>query len=113
MRNEKRTHDRERCYSKVWFKKEKIVGYIRDISKDGFKIDLMGKLIIEIGSKTQILVIPVEELKMKPFDSEIEVRWKKEGDPFHTAGMRIINENKKRIGENYEKIYNYYRKPSK
>jgi len=85
--NESRINDRHSSYAKILM--DGNPGYMRDISREGFKFVTPLPLSPETGSRKECMVMPLES-RFDTFRVIGEVRWvKAEEDGFVTCGIRI------------------------
>lgn len=113
MSKNKRKEKRESCYGKLVFLASDVPGYIRDISKQGMRIDvpLPFEPYVDPQDTCTVKVLPEGDTDFEPFTADIEIRWIRTDSLFTRIGARLtrIKEGKK---EAYEILLSLYRSHS-
>lgn len=89
--DEKTRASREKAYAKVIFKEENLPGYVRDISKQGCRIDLLKPVDWESGERKKLVIVPEEHVGFSPVHGTVEIRWIKRGELFHSLGVKFVS----------------------
>ncbi|MEW5816340.1 MAG: PilZ domain-containing protein [Spirochaetota bacterium] len=109
MENRKRNYDRKKCYAKILFKDDNTVGYLRDISPKGCRIDVPTEITLRAGEKKAIIIIPEEELNIPPIHGTVEVRWSDKKELFWVIGSFLKSVRDREALKNYQLLLEYYK----
>ncbi len=88
MRN-RRISERSYTYAKVHLTDYDEIGYIRDISPAGVRLELIEASSLETGIRTPAVLMPHQDFELEPFNADIEVRWIGENGPTTSVGILI------------------------
>jgi hypothetical protein len=98
---------RESCYAKAIYQQE--TGYIRNVSAEGFRVDLIDPREISIGEIISLTIISEESLQIKEFELKAEVRWQQEKSPYVEIGL-LITEISIAAQAEFNKLLEVYKK---
>jgi hypothetical protein len=88
--DERRLDTRKHSYAKAFLTDRHVIGYIRDISIEGFRLEALGTPAIEEGEEVKVVFIPHEESKFPPFTIRGKVMWSAENPPTCSFGIAVI-----------------------
>lgn len=86
----RRIFDRSMSYAKTVFLFYDIIGYVRDLSETGLRVDIFADSIPDFGEQVHTTVISHPDLDLDPFNVITQVRWGKEDGPMVAVGLKII-----------------------
>ena len=89
MKN-RRIYNRAHSYAKAVFLFYDLIGYVRDISEEGLRIDVLAPNPPELSPTLHTTIIPHPDLELDPFNIVTQVRWTKENGPTIAVGLKIL-----------------------
>ncbi|MGC9312719.1 MAG: PilZ domain-containing protein [Sediminispirochaetaceae bacterium] len=89
MKN-RRIYNRIHSYAKAVFLFYDLIGYVRDISEEGLRIELVSDEIPEFSGTAHTTIISHPDLKLDPFNILTEIRWAQRNGPTIAVGLRVI-----------------------
>ncbi len=100
----RRIFDRSMSYAKTVFLFYDIIGYIRDLSTTGLRVDIFDNSLPEEGEQVHTTVISHPDLKLDPFNVLTQVRWSKQDGPLYAMGLQIIGFSSEHGRETYDEL---------
>lgn len=85
----RRESERNYSYAKVVFHDHNVLGYIRDISVNGIRAEVLSDEEEQPRKGVALTIIPDPELKMPPFNVRAAVRWSKSNGPTVSVGLQV------------------------
>lgn len=89
MKN-RRISDRAHSYAKAVFLFYDLIGYVRDISEEGLRIDILTSALPDLSPSVHTTIIPHPDLDLDPFNIFTQVRWSKQNGPTIAVGLKVI-----------------------
>ena len=86
----RRISDRAMSYAKTVFLFYDIIGYVRDLSSTGLRVDIFADSYPAIGEQVHTTVISHPDLNLDPFNVLTKVCWGKQDDPMIAVGLEIV-----------------------
>jgi hypothetical protein len=80
---------RNYSYAKVVFLDRNILGYVRDISQRGMRVEVFSDREEEPREGVTLTVIPDPDLKLDPFNLQAQVRWSRPNGPTVSVGLQV------------------------
>jgi len=108
MKN-RRDSDRAISYAKAVFLFFDIIGYVRDVSPTGLRIDVLPDTLPEIGESVHTTVISHPDLKLDPFNVLTELRWSRENGPTTAVGLQIVSFSSPRGEKIFQELVEVFR----
>ncbi|RKX75861.1 MAG: hypothetical protein DRP87_13540 [Spirochaetes bacterium] len=108
MENSRRTDFRKKCYAKLLFKDDSIPGYLRDISKQGCRVEILESPPWQPGERKKFVILPEKEIDISPVHGTLEIRWIKKEDFYWTLGSKILSLKDRESLNNYRALLSYY-----
>ena len=105
---ENRQKDREICYAKVILTNTGLIGWIRDISEKGCRIDFASPSKPEIEKEYPFHIIAEESMSGLEVLGTCFTRWIKDGPVFNTVGIEVNSFHHPRDKESFKVLYAYY-----
>ncbi len=99
MKN-RRHADRSYTYAKVVIVEFDEIGYMRDMSPTGVRIELFTAVELEPEMETIATIIPHQDLDIPPFNMHVQVRWIGENGPTTSVGL-LAKEFQTKEGKEY------------
>jgi hypothetical protein len=106
--DDRRRDNRKQSYSKAFLPDHHIIGYIRDVSKTGFRMEAIAGQDPGTISKAKVVFIPQEELRFPPFTLEGAIQWTAENPPTRSIGIeisRFVSPGSKRHFRRFERLW--------
>lgn len=86
---ERRIDTRNHSYAKAFMPDHNAIGYVRDISRNGFRIEAIGSPGFSGGEEVTVVLIPNEETRFPPFTVRGRVQWMHDNSPTYSIGIAI------------------------
>jgi hypothetical protein len=105
---ERRIDQRNHSYAKAFLPDHNAIGYIRDISTGGFRIEALGDPGIPEKVEVTAVFIPNEEMRFPPFTLRGRVEWRHENPPTTSLGIavtRYVSPGSARLFRRFRKIW--------
>ncbi|MFO7850103.1 MAG: PilZ domain-containing protein [Spirochaetia bacterium] len=109
MKN-RRESERSYTYAKVVIWKFDTLGYLRDVSPTGMRIEVFNKIDFSPQKEVVSTIIPHQDLDIEPFDIKSEIRWVKENDPTTSLGLEIESFETPETEKMFRRLYNEFKK---
>jgi hypothetical protein len=105
MGEDQRRDPRSKTYAKVLLADSGTLGYLRDLSKEGCQLALIGNPLVETGTVVSVDVLPGEEMEIARFSIDVQIMWTRK-DPVYllTGGLITCTQDKGRL----EQLLKYY-----
>ncbi len=100
----RRASDRSYTYAKVIFLDFDIIGYLRDISKEGIRLEVFDKFNLEEGLQSLTTIIPHKDLGIHPFNVESELRWLRENGPTLSLGLKLVSFSDEKAEQSFTRL---------
>jgi len=110
MKN-RRTYSRIHSYAKAVFLFYDMIGYIRDVSETGFRVEILAEKLPETGKTMHTTIIAHPDLDIDPFNVLAAVRWLKRNDPTIAVGLEVVSFSTLRGKELYKTLVDIFREP--
>lgn len=107
--NERRNDIRNHSYAKAFMHDRNAIGYIRDISVSGFRVEAVGSPDIADGEELTVVFIPNEETRFPPFTVRGRVQWMHDNAPTFSIGIsivRFVSPGSKRLFTRFRRRWN-------
>jgi hypothetical protein len=104
----RRVSNRSYTYAKVVFLDLDIIAYLRDISKEGIRLEVFDKADLKEGQSSPTTIIPHQDLKINPFNVESELRWIGENGPTLSLGLRIVSFADETAEHNFSRLREFF-----
>lgn len=95
-------------YAKTVFLFYDIIGYVRDLSSTGLRVDIFDNTIPDIGEQIHTTVISHPDLKLDPFNVLTQIRWTKEDGPLFALGLQILGFSSEHGRATYDQLVNIF-----
>jgi hypothetical protein len=105
MAEDQRQNPRNKTYAKVLLEDSGILGYLRDLSKEGCQLAFIGNPRVEKHTVVGVEVLPDEEMGIPRFSMEVQIMWTREDPVYHLAGGLITSTQDK---QRFEQLFQYY-----
>jgi hypothetical protein len=105
---DKRGNPRSRTYAKVQIEGAGTLGYLRDLSRGGCRLSLLGPIDAAVGGGLSVRVLPAPESGVPPFILAMEVRWAKESPPYFLVGGTTRAVGGEEAESALERLLSYY-----
>lgn len=105
---DRRKSDRKQSYSKAFLPDHHIIGYIRDISKTGFRMEAIAGEDSGSLEQAKVVFIPQEELNFPPFTLEGAVQWSASNPPTQSIGVeitRFVSPGSRRLFRRFRRLW--------
>jgi len=89
MKN-RRIYNRTHSYAKAVFLFYDLIGYVRDISAEGLRIELVSDEIPEFSETAHTTIISHPDLELDPFNILTEIRWTQRNGPTIAVGLKVV-----------------------
>ncbi len=86
----RRLYNRIHSYAKAVFLFYDLIGYVRDISSEGLRVELVSDEVPEFSETAHTTIISHPDLKLDPFNVLTEVRWARRHGPTIGVGLKVI-----------------------
>jgi len=101
-----RKYHREPCFAHVLI--EQVVGQLRDITPEGFRMVFIENPQITADSVKTLQIIPDESMEIEEIQLKGRIKWIR-SDPYGTLiGIKIVDFSSKIAKEKYNILLNYY-----
>lgn len=90
MKN-RRDSDRTHSYAKAVFLFYDLIGYVRDISGNGLRIEVLADTCPERDKQIHTTIIPHPDLQLEPFNILTKIRWTKLHGPTIAVGLQVVS----------------------
>ena len=90
MKN-RRISDRSVSYAKAVFLFYDIIGYVRDLSPTGLRVEILPDTLPPIGESIHTTIISHPDLDLDPFNILTHLRWNRENGPTTAVGLEIVH----------------------
>ena len=104
----RRIFDRSMSYAKTVFLFYDIIGYVRDLSSTGLRVDIFDNSIPDVGEQIHTTVISHPDLKLEPFNVLTQIRWSKEDGPLFALGLQILGFSSDYGSATYDKLVHIF-----
>lgn len=91
MMKNRRGSDRSVSYAKAVFLFYDIIGYVRDLSPSGLRVEVLPDSLPEVGDSIHTTIISHPDLNLDPFNVFTELRWTRENGPTTSVGLQIVH----------------------
>ena len=88
--HDRRSFDRSMSYAKTVFLFYDIIGYVRDISPSGVRVDIFADSVPQVGEQIHTTIISHPDLELDPFNVLTQIRWTREDGPMMAIGLKVI-----------------------
>jgi hypothetical protein len=105
MVENQRRNPRNKTYAKIRLADSGILGYLRDLSKEGCQLAFIGNPRLAKDSAISVVVLPAEEMGIPRFSMEVLIMWTREDPVYHLAGGLITSTQDR---ERLEQLFQYY-----
>jgi hypothetical protein len=109
MKN-RRDSDRSVSYAKAVFLFFDIIGYVRDLSPSGLRVEVLPDSLPRIGEEIHTTIISHPDLKLEPFNILTELRWTRENGPTVSVGLQIIHFSSEHGKQIYRELVEVFRR---
>ena len=100
----RRIFDRAMSYAKTVFLFYDIIGYVRDLSSTGLRVDIFADSFPAIGEQVHTTIISHPDLNLDPFNVLTKIRWGKQDGPMFAVGLEIIGFSSTHGDYTYQKL---------
>jgi hypothetical protein len=107
MMEDKRKDQRFQCFARVLFPSFAKYGHITDISHEGVKIRVPGKISDSLDGGV-VLIIGIVDLGIVPFEVEAECKWSREEAKSTLLGFQVTSFKDPAGKALYERILEWY-----
>jgi len=90
MKN-RRSTNRAISYAKAVFLFYDIIGYVRDLSPTGLRVEILPETLPPIGESIHTTIISHPDLNLDPFNILTHLRWSRENGPTTAVGLEIVH----------------------
>ena len=105
MGEDQRKNPRNKTYAKVLLAGSGTLGYLRDLSREGCQLALIGNPSLEKGAVVSVEVLPVEEMNIPRFSMDVQIMWTRNDPVYYLAGGLISStQHQGRL----EELFKYY-----
>ena len=105
MGENQRRNPRSKTYAKVHLTESGTLGYLRDLSREGCQLALIGDPSVEEGTVVSVDVLPSEEMEITRFAIELQIMWTRK-DPVYLLAGGLITSTQDR--GRLEQLLQYY-----
>lgn len=108
-KEERRNKNRKESYAKVFLPDSHTIAYLRDLSREGVRIEAVDAPGFQAGELLKIVIIPIELSKISPFVLEVSIQWMGENGPTTSIGLALkqfIGPGSKR---GFRRFYRFWR----
>ena len=105
MGEDQRRNPRSKTYAKVLLTDSGALGYLRDLSREGCQLALIGDPSVETGTVVSVDVLPGEEMEITRFSIEVQIMWTRKDPVYLLTGGLITSTQDKGI---LEQLFEYY-----
>ncbi|UCF99426.1 MAG: PilZ domain-containing protein [Spirochaetaceae bacterium] len=105
MGPENRKSPRNKTYAKVILEGSGVLGYLRDLSKEGCQLAFVGNPRLNDGDLITIEVLPAEEMEIPRFSMTVRIMWTRNDPVYYIAGGLIASV---KDGQRLERLFEYY-----
>jgi hypothetical protein len=105
MAEDQRKNPRNKTYAKVLLADSGILGYLRDLSREGCQFAFIGDPRVEKDAVLSVEVLPDEEMGIPRFSMEVQIMWTREDPVYHLAGGLITSTQD---SQRLEQLFQYY-----
>jgi hypothetical protein len=105
MGQEKRKSQRNKAYAKVLLNDSGILGYLRDLSREGCQLALVGEPEAYKGDTINVQVLPAEEMDISPFLIGVQIMWTRTDPVYLLVGGLISSVQDK---QKLDSLFQYY-----
>jgi hypothetical protein len=91
-------------YAKTVFLFYDIIGYVRDLSPTGLRVDLFADSFPATGEQVHTTIISHPDLNLDPFNVLTKVRWGKQDGPMIAVGLEIVGFSSEHGSYTYQKL---------
>ncbi|MFP4179750.1 MAG: PilZ domain-containing protein [Spirochaetaceae bacterium] len=109
MKN-RRESERSYTYAKVVLWEFDTIGYLRDISPAGMRIEVFDKVDFAPQKEVVTTIIPHQDLKIDPFNITSEIKWIGENGPTASVGLEIESFENSETEKMFRRLYEVFRK---
>lgn len=90
MKN-RRISNRIHSYAKAFFHFYDLIGYVRDISDNGLRIEILCEDLPDLDKTVHTTIISHPDLGLDPFNILTEARWSKKNGPTIAVGLKVLS----------------------
>jgi hypothetical protein len=105
MGQEQRKSTRNKTYAKVLLDGSGILGYLRDLSKEGCQLAFVTDAEIYKGDVVNVQILPAEEMEIPRFSIAVQIMWTRDDPVYHVAGGLITSVQDE---QNFNSLFSYY-----
>lgn len=109
MKN-RRDSERSYTYAKIVINEIDILGYVRDISRDGIRIEVFDTVELNGGEEMIATIIPDQDLDIEPFNLAVQIRWSRENTPTTSVGLHVVSHRSKLSKEHFNRLFRVFKK---
>jgi hypothetical protein len=105
---EQRKSPRKKTYAKILLEDGGILGYLRDLSKEGCQLAFLNNPTLQKGEVRSIEVLPDEQMAIPRFSMAVRIMWTREDPVYSIAGAIITSTRDRESEKRLARLFRYY-----
>jgi hypothetical protein len=99
---------RSQAYAKVKIEAANVLGYLRDLSREGCQVALLDTIELDADASLTVRIIAPPEIGLKTFSVAFQVMWSRSSPPYFLMGGTYLPLGGKAEQAALEELLRYY-----